>query len=613
MNYSIFISYRREDSSAAVSSLLQRLQEKFGKNSIFADSESINEGDIWPDKIKIALEQSKIVLVVIGQNWLSSEKNNPYQIRLCSEGDWVRNEIETAQKLKKLIIPILVDVSEMPDHQDLPESVKILKNILFSRIKFQPGDEKVVKIFIDFLSQKLRDIDSPDEIRYDLQSVLAKKYEIQKNIGVGHKSIVYLGRDTGLERDVVIKVISNPAFNNEFVDKLRVAAKINDSVPNCISILGAYVDRDPYYVITNFLKKGSLRKMLREQKGKGLPKPTVKNILLDIANSLKQTHDINLTHCNVKPSNVILDDTYGAFLNPLSRVSDLNSEDIINKLSDITVFPDESVYREELCYLAPEIFDNTPGNDSINDARKKIDQYMLGLIGYEMLTGFIPDMLTNIEDLKQKADDAFNKSIRQITTIRKDCPNKFANIIHRMIDRKPYKRYDSLQTVIDEINQVSFNSFEIAKDSFSRCISGSDSGELFFRTFYERLLSKLPNKEAEQLKGKGIGKAASHKQYDMLRQGIFILLQFGQNRLGENEPNILSTIAKLHNQQNYNIAPRLYSVFIDALLDTVGGAPPEIPNPFDSQCGVNNDEREIITDAWKDALEPGIKYMRDKY
>ena len=140
MNYSIFISYRREDSSAAVSSLLQRLQEKFGKNSIFADSESINEGDIWPDKIKIALEQSKIVLVVIGQNWLSSEKNNPYQIRLCSEGDWVRNEIETAQKLKKIIIPILVDVSEMPDHQDLPESVKILKNILFSRIKFQPGD-----------------------------------------------------------------------------------------------------------------------------------------------------------------------------------------------------------------------------------------------------------------------------------------------------------------------------------------------------------------------------------------------------------------------------------------------------------------------------------------
>ena len=612
MNYSIFLSYRREDSSSAVSSLLLRLQGKFGESAIFADNKSIKEGDVWPDKIKTALEQSKIVLVVIGPNWLCPEKDNPNQLRLCSEGDWVRKEIETAQKLKKIIIPILTDVSKMPDHQDLPESIRVLKNIQFSRIKFQPGDEKVVNIFIDFLSQKLRDIDSPDEIRSNLQSILVKKYQILKNIGIGNKSNVYLGRDIGLERDVIIKVISNPNFNNEFLDKIKVAAKINDSVPNSISILGAYVDRDPYHIITTFLKKGSLRKMLNARKGKPLPYSSVKMILLNIANSLKQTHDFNLTHCNVKPSNIILDDTYNAFLNHLSRVSALESQDIIKRLSDITVFPDELVYREELCYLAPEIFDNNPSNDSINDSYKKIDQYMLGLIGYEMLTGYIPNTLTNIQDLEQNAVKAFNP-IPQITTIRTDCPNKFSNIIHKMINKKPDKRYANLQIVINEINEISFDSFEIAKDSFNRCISGKDSGELFFKTFYERLLSKLPSKEAEKLKGKGIGISSSHKQYDMLRQGVFILLQFGQNRLIENEPNILSTIAKLHNQHNYNISPQLYSAFIETLLDTVGGSPPEIPDPFDIQCSISVDEREIITNAWKDALEPGIKYMRDKY
>ena len=127
MNYSIFLSYRREDSSSTVSSLLQRLQERFGENEIFADNESIKEGEGWPDKIALALEQSKIVLVVIGNNWLCTEKDNPGQIRLCSNNDWVRKEIETAQQLKKIIIPILADVVEMPDHKDLPESINPLK------------------------------------------------------------------------------------------------------------------------------------------------------------------------------------------------------------------------------------------------------------------------------------------------------------------------------------------------------------------------------------------------------------------------------------------------------------------------------------------------------
>jgi|GEM_PF-2153106 len=612
MDYSIFISYRREDNSSAVSSFLQRLQDKFGKNVVFADNDSISPGELWPDKIRKALEQAKIVLVIIGNNWLCKEKDNPDKIRLCSEGDWVRKEVETAQELKKIIIPVLADISEMPDHEGLPESIRILRNSQFSRIKFQPGDEKVVEAFLDLLSIKLKELDSPDEIRSNLQNVLAKKYKIIKNVGIGDKTNVYLGRDTGIERDVIIKVLSNREFNDEFVEKLRIAAKINDNVPNCISILDSYVDRDPYHIITTFLKGGSLRRIMNDRKGRPLPYSHIKNILLDIANSLRQTHDINLTHCNVKPSNIILDDTFNAFLNHLSRVSGLEANSLINKLSNRSAFPDESIYREELCYLAPEIFDENPGHGLLNEGNMKIDQYMLGLVGYEMLTGLIPDTLTDIHDLEEKGDGAFKK-LRQVTEIRTDCPNKFSKIIHRMIDRNPEKRYESLDIVIDEINQVTFDSFEIAKDSFSRCVSGNDSGDEFFRTFYNRLIKKLPKDVAAQLKGQGIGKTKSHKQYAMLREGIFILLQFGQYRLMDNEPNILSRIAEMHNKSNYNISPQLYTIFLDALTDTVCGLPPDFPEAFDKQCNISVNEREIIKSAWLDALNPGITYMKDKF
>jgi hypothetical protein len=83
--------------------------------------------------------------------------------------------------------------------------------------------------------------------------------------------------------------------------------------------------------------------------------------------------------------------------------------------------------------------------------------------------------------------------------------------------------------------------------------------------------------------------------------------------LGESEPNILSRIAQMHNKSNYNISPQLYAVFVDALIDTISGLTPEIPKPFDSQCNISVHEREIIRNAWSEALSPGITYMKDKY
>jgi hypothetical protein len=121
MSYSIFISYRREDSQIAVSSLHKDLLAKFGMNAVFADTASIQLGDEWDDRILKSLEEAKIILVIIGNNWLCTEKDNPGQFRICSKDDWVRKEIETARNLKKLLVPVLIDDAKMQDYPDLPE------------------------------------------------------------------------------------------------------------------------------------------------------------------------------------------------------------------------------------------------------------------------------------------------------------------------------------------------------------------------------------------------------------------------------------------------------------------------------------------------------------
>ena len=83
--------------------------------------------------------------------------------------------------------------------------------------------------------------------------------------------------------------------------------------------------------------------------------------------------------------------------------------------------------------------------------------------------------------------------------------------------------------------------------------------------------------------------------------------------MGDNEPNVLSRIAEMHNRHNYNISREAYKAFLDALTATICGLSPDIPEPFDSQCKISKHERDIIKLAWLEALKPGIEYMISKY
>lgn len=603
MSYSIFISYRREDSTLAVSSFFKDLENEFGSNQLFVDRSSIKLGDPWPEVIIQALKESKIVLVVISNNWLCTEKDNPDQFRLCNEKDWVRQEIETAQSLGKLIIPVLANIPAFINHPNLPVSIQKLSGLDYETINTQVGDNAVTNKFINFLRKKLEYLNSPDDLRIELENILVDKYEINTRIGAGMKAKVYLGKDKGLERNVAIKAILDRKYNDEFLESLKTAAKMTDSAPNFISILGAYVEQEPYHVIMNFFSKGSLRRKINAEK-RLLSFEKVKKILVNIGRALIEAHNIGLTHCNVMPSNIILGDQENAYLNSLSLRKIQSSELLIDTLYTTYELADKLVYKEELCYLAPEIFDK----DDVD--AKKIDQYMLGLVGYELLTGNIPDTFHDIKDLKDRRLNAYNEMI-PVTQKRDECPEQFAKIIEKMISKDPRKRYDSLKDAIDLLDKISLKEYEIANDSYRRCMNDGEYGNIFFQAFYNRLINLLPSEEAEKFKMKGIGETKTNKQYAILREAIYILLLFSQNPPGEVEPNMLTRIAEMHNKKNYDITPDLYDYFTLALTDTICGDSAGT-EPFDRHCK-SEKEKLIIKEAWLKALKPGLDYMKSKY
>jgi hypothetical protein len=99
----VFISYRR-DEGLAVKLLHTALVERF---DVFFDLDrrSIKPGEPFPDKIRSALSDSRVVIVVIGQAWVS-DKN---LARLADPNDWVKSEIESALAAGVRVIPVLFD------------------------------------------------------------------------------------------------------------------------------------------------------------------------------------------------------------------------------------------------------------------------------------------------------------------------------------------------------------------------------------------------------------------------------------------------------------------------------------------------------------------------
>ncbi len=120
-----FISYRRDDSPTAARFLEAELEEAFGIESVFMDTERLRAGDNWPQQLEKGLQEASALLVIIGPNWLKLADDYGRR-RLDKEGDWVRREIETSLQRKIMVIPILVGRASIPPKDALPPSIATL-------------------------------------------------------------------------------------------------------------------------------------------------------------------------------------------------------------------------------------------------------------------------------------------------------------------------------------------------------------------------------------------------------------------------------------------------------------------------------------------------------
>jgi formylglycine-generating enzyme required for sulfatase activity len=148
----IFLSYRRCDSIDITGRIYDRLVAHFGADSVFKDVDSIPFGVNYRQHLEREVSHCPVLLAVIGPQWLTTTDEQGR--RIDNPADWVRVEIEAALKRDSLVIPVLVGGAELPQDDELPESLRGLVYRQSALVRHDPDFHRD----LDRLIQRLEEV-----------------------------------------------------------------------------------------------------------------------------------------------------------------------------------------------------------------------------------------------------------------------------------------------------------------------------------------------------------------------------------------------------------------------------------------------------------------------
>jgi serine/threonine protein phosphatase PrpC len=261
-------------------------------------------------------------------------------------------------------------------------------------------------------------------------------YRIVRELHGSSRSHVYLAVDGESDGLVALKIPSidlrdDPAYLKQFMMEEWVARRLDS--PHILKPHLQSRPRNFLYVATEFVDGQTLTQWMIDN-----PKPdleTIRRIVEQIARGLRAFHRKDMLHQDLRPDNVMIDKTGTA------RIIDFGSTKIAG-VAEAASASSRSQILGTVQYMAPEYFRGEDGST-------RSDQFSLGVITYQMMTGHLP---YDAQIAMARTASQFSKlRYRSASDRRREIPAWIDKAISKSVNPNPAKRYESLSEFIYDL------------------------------------------------------------------------------------------------------------------------------------------------------------------